>query len=379
MKEMKQLINARIILPNRIIEGGSISFSDKIEEISEASEKRKDARIIDLKGATVIPGLIDLHTHGYKGADVSDGIVKDIEMMANEVAFNGVTAFLPTTMTVSIEDLEKAFNAVRKVKSGGTPNGAEILGIHAEGPFINPERCGAQPKEYAIKPQAELVLNNKDIIKMITVAPETDADHAVIRRIKNESDIVISIGHTTADYDETIAAIEAGASHATHLFNAMTGLNHRSPGTVGACLFSDKVSCELICDTFHIHPAFFSMLFKLAGNRINLITDSMRACGLSDGVYELGGQTVYVKGIRCLLPSGVIAGSVLKLNQAIKNVVDNGVDVCAAVNAASLNPAKTLGIENERGSLEVGKRADIVICDDDFNIKNVYRAGRNIV
>ncbi|MBQ9117366.1 MAG: N-acetylglucosamine-6-phosphate deacetylase [Clostridia bacterium] len=376
---MKQLIHARLVLPDRIIEDGSITFSNVIEKISEDNEKVKGATVINVDGATVIPGLIDLHIHGYLGEDASDGDAKGVEKMAEGIAKNGVTAFLPTTMTLPYGDLEGAFNAIRKAMSGKTPNGAEILGVHAEGPFINPKKCGAQPKEYAVNPDADFVIRHKDIIRILTMAPETDADFAAIRKIKEETDVVISIGHTDADYDLAKASFDAGITHVTHLFNAMTPMNHRAPGVVGAALTCPCVSCELICDTFHINPALFRMVHKLKGNRFNLITDCMRAGGLPDGVYELGGQTVYVNGIRCLLSDGVIAGSVLKLNQAVKNCVDAGLSVCEAVNSASLYPAMAINVQNERGSLEIGKRADIVICDQDFNVKNVFREGKQIV
>ena len=375
---MKQLIHGKIVLPDRVIEDGSILFDNTIIDISEKNTLVKDAEIIDLEGATVVPGFIDLHIHGYLGADASDGDVKGVEKMADGIAKNGVTGFLPTTMTLSYEDLEKAFDSIRKAKEGGTPKGADILGIHAEGPFINPARCGAQPKEYAVVPDADFVDKHADIIKMLTIAPETDEDFATIRKIKEKYDIVLSIGHTATDYDTAMASFDAGITHVTHLFNAMTAMTHRAPGVVGAALTSDKVSCELICDTFHIHPALFKMVHKLKGEKFNLITDCMRAGGLPDGVFELGGQTVFVNGIRCLLSDGVIAGSVLKMNEAVRNAANNGLSVCEAVNSASLYPAKAIGVDNERGSLEVGKRADIVICDEAFNVKRVFKAGKKL-
>lgn len=375
---MEQLIHGRIVLSDRIIEDGSILFEDKIEAISDSNEAVDGAKITDLNGATVIPGLIDLHIHGYLGADASDGDVEGLERMAEGIAKNGVTGFLPTTMTLSYDELEKAFDSIRKAKENGTPNGAEILGIHAEGPFINPEKCGAQPKEYAVPPDAEFVEKHADIIKIMTIAPEMDADHAVIRRIKKNTDVVLSIGHTAADYDEAIASFNSGITHTTHLFNAMTTLNHREPGVVGAALTCPCVSCELICDTFHINPALFSMVHKLKGAKFNLITDCMRAGGLPDGTFELGGQTVHVNGIRCLLSNGVIAGSVLKLNEAVRNAANNGLTTCEAVNSASLYPAMAIGLDSERGSLTVGKRADIVVCDGDFNIQRVFRGGKEI-
>lgn len=376
---MKQIINARIVLPDGIIENGSIAFNDKIVAITDNNKKRCKAEVIDANGKTVIPGLIDLHIHGYLGADASDGDVEGVVKMADGVAKNGVTAFLPTTMTLSYDELEKAFDSVREAKSTGTPNGAEILGVHAEGPFINVKRCGAQRKDCIVKPDAEFLLKHSDIVKMVTIAPETDEDFAVIKEVTSKSDMVVSAGHTDADFDTAMASIEAGVTHATHLFNAMPALTHRGPGLIGAALNSDKVSCELICDTFHIHPALFKVIFKTKGDKFNAITDCMRAGGLPDGEYTLGGQPVFVKGIKCLLADGVIAGSVLKLNNAVKNLVDNGLSINEAVNSASLYPAKTLGLENERGSLEVGKKADVVICDNEFNVVEVYRDGNKIV
>ena len=375
---MKQLIHGRIVLSDRIIEDGSIAFGDKIEAISESCEVIDGATVIDLKGATVIPGLIDLHIHGYLGSDASDGDVEGIEKMAKGIAKNGVTGFLPTTMTLSYEELEKAFDSIRKAKENGKEEGAEILGVHAEGPFINPAKCGAQPKEYAVPPDADFVEKNADIIKIMTIAPEMDKDYETIRRIKKNTNVVLSIGHTATDYDGAMASFNAGITHTTHLFNAMTALNHRAPGVVGAALTCPCVSCELICDTFHIHPALFTMVHKLKGPKFNLITDCMRAGGLPDGVYDLGGQTVNVNGIRCLLSDGVIAGSVLKLNEAVRNAAANGLTVCEAVNSASLYPAMTIGLDGERGSLAVGKRADIVICDEAFNVRKVYRGGNEI-
>ena len=375
---MKQLIHGRIVLADGVIEDGSVLFGDKIEAVSDRNDLVDGVEVIDLKGATVIPGLIDLHIHGYLGADASDGDVEGVERMAVGIAKNGVTGFLPTTMTLSYGDLEKAFDSIRVAKERGTAGGAEILGVHAEGPFINPAKCGAQPKEYAVKPDAEFVEKHADLIRILTFAPEMDTDHAVIRRIKEKTDVVISIGHTAADYGEATASFKDGISHTTHLFNAMTTLNHRAPGVVGAALTCPCVSCELICDTFHIHPALFSMVHKLKGKKFNLITDCMRAGGLPDGVYELGGQTVYVNGIRCLLSDGVIAGSVLKLNEAVRNAHNYGLTLSEAVNAASLNPATVLGLEGERGSIDVGKRADIAVCDGEFNIQRVYRGGSEI-
>lgn len=377
---MKQIINARIVTESAVLENKTLLFSDRIEEISDSV--KTGVETVDAEGLYLIPGLIDLHIHGYNGADASDGTEASLEKMAEGIIKNGVTAFLPTTMTVSYAELDAAFCAARSVmkrKREGASLGAEVLGVHAEGPFISKKKKGAQNEANIKAPDADFVIKYGDVIRLMTVAPETDEDFAEIKRIKRETGVVLSIGHTAADYEAALASVKAGVTHATHLFNAMTPITHREPGAAGAALFSPEVSCELICDTFHIHKALFEPVYRLKGDRLNLITDSLSCAGLADGAYRSGGLTVYKKGIECRLADGTIAGSVLKLNEAVRNLCLSGVPLPKAVSAASLYPAKTLGIDGERGEIREGLYADFSLCDGDINIKKVFVRGERAV
>ena len=375
---MKQIINAKIVTRERVVEGKTLLFDERILGILDSPTDGVET--VDAEGLYLIPGLIDLHIHGCGGAGASDGSVEAIRTMAEGVIKNGVTAFLPTTMTLSYEQLEKSFDAAREVMyKENTPadeNAADVLGIHAEGPFVSEKKKGAQNPEYIKKLDTDFVIKHKDVIRLITVAPETDSGFEGIKRLKAETDIVISMGHTDADYETAAASVGAGVSHATHLFNAMTPITHREPGAAGAALFSPEVSCELICDGFHIHPALFEPVYRLKGEKLNLITDSLSCAGLPDGEYVLGGLRHIKKGIQCRLTDGTIAGSVLTLNKAVRNLHKAGVPLPGAVNAASLYPAMTLGIENERGEIREGLLADFSLCDEDMNIKTVFKRGR---
>ena len=337
------------------------------------------AEVIDAKGGYTLPGLIDIHIHGYLGEDSTDGIADGLYTMANGIVKNGVTSFLPTTMTVGMNDINAAFGAVRAAKEKSKSwGGAEILGVHAEGPFINPAKKGAQPEEHIISPYAAFILDNADLVKVVTVAPEMDKDHAFIKEVSAKSDVLISIGHTEANYDEAMSAIKDGANSATHLFNTMPPLSHRAPGVIGAALTTD-IYCELIADTFHIHPGLFPMVAKLKGDKLILITDCMRAGGLEDGNYTLGGQDVIVKGIECRMTDGTIAGSVLALNAAIRNMINHtDLPVHSVVNMASLAPAKAIHVNDTKGSIESGKDSDIVITDKDFNVVRTIKNGKTV-
>jgi len=289
---------------------------------------------------------------------------------------NGVTSFLPTTMTVKWEELERAFAAIRRAQAESKAwQGAQVLGCHAEGPFINPAKKGAQAAEAILPPDAEKILAHRDVIRMVTVAPEMPGGLSFVEKVCRNSDIVVSVGHTNATYEETMAAILAGANHMTHTFNAMSALSHRAPGTVGAALCSDAY-CELIADTFHIHPGLFTLFAKAKGDKLVLITDCTRAGGLEDGEYTLGGQPIYVKGIECRLADGTIAGSVLKMNDAVRNYRDHaGVPFHEAVHCASLYAARSIGMDRCKGSLEAGKDADIVLLDENCGVHGAFVGG----
>jgi len=374
---MKAIVNGKIVLPDRVSEGKVLAFDEKIKGIFD--EIPEGAEIIDARGRFVLPGLYDIHIHGYLGEDASDGSYEGLKVMAEGVAKNGVTAFLPTTMTVSKAELRRAFGAIhRLIEDSESPNwvGARAVGVNAEGPYINPAKKGAQAGEHIVPGDAAFLLEYPEV-KQTTIAPEMHENLACVKELA-ENGVVVSIGHTGATYAQAREAIEAGARNATHLFNAMPPLNHRDPGAVGAALEDGRVFCELIADAFHIHPGLFSILRKLKGNKLVLVTDCTRAGGLADGEYSLGGQPIFVKGIECRLSDGTIAGSVLKLNHAIRNMVRlGGAEVWEAVNMASLNPAKLHGL-TDIGALEPGFRADIAIADGEFEIHRTIFGGRTI-
>lgn len=374
---IKAIKNGVIVTSDAEVTGKVLLFDDKILGIVDENNYQAD-KVIDAQGNYVCPGLVDVHIHGYLGEDTSDGSLEGIRTIAKGLLSNGVTSFLPTTMTVSWEEIVTALNNVRMLKpQSHSPDfeGSEILGCHAEGPFVNPKRKGAQAEENIIDPDADLILPFQDIIKIITIAPEMPGGIDFIKRLTSESKIVVSIGHTDASFELAMEAIDAGASHVTHLFNAMTALNHRNPGVVGAALSTD-VSSELIADTFHIHPGLFSLLHTVKKDKLILITDCTRAGGLADGEYTLGGQPIFVNGIECRLKDGTIAGSVLKLNNAVKNFRDHaGIPLWKAIQAASLNPATVIGEEATKGSLEVGKDADIVLFDKNLVCQKTFVRG----
>ena len=375
------ITNGKVVLPDSVVCGKSLVFDSESGKICGLVDcVPNSADIIDAKGNYVAPGLVDIHIHGYLGEDASDANPEGIRKMAYGIAENGVTAFLPTTMTVAKEQIVNSLNAIRSLKEESkTWKGAEIIGVHAEGPFINPSKKGAQAEENILKPDADFIIENSDIITYVTLAPEMDENHSCIKKLAKESNVLISMGHTDAKFEEAMQAVKDGVSHATHLFNAMSALAHRNPGVVGAALTADSVSVEVIADTFHINPGLYSMVAKLKGDKMVLITDCTRAGGMPDGEYELGGQPIFLKGIECRLADGTIAGSVLKLNDAVKNVINfTGLPVYEVFKMASLNPANAIHCGNRIGSLEEGKDADIIITDDNINVVRTIKKGKTI-
>ena len=373
---MKAITNGKIILKDRILEGKTLLYSDVIEGIVDAKNLHDGTKILDAAGKYVAPGLIDLHIHGYLGKDVCDGEEESIRTIATGIVKNGVTGFLPTTMTVDRQVIRQALEVCRTLREESkTWNGAEILGAHAEGPFINPKKKGAQDAQYVLKPDAAFVKEYADIIKEITLAPEMDEDFTAIREIRKCTDVLISMGHTDADYATAMASTAVGVRHVTHLFNAMSSMEHRYPGVVGAAFNSD-VSVELIVDTFHVSPALYPIIYKLKRDKLCFITDCLPAGGLPDGEYTLGGQRFVSKGIECRLPDGTIAGSILKLNRGVWNVYSHSdIPLYECVNCASLNPARAIGVDAHKGSIEVGKDADIIITDSEFNVEKTIIGG----
>lgn len=374
---MKAIIGGKIILKDKILENYAIIFSNVIEDILPCDKVPEGIEIIDATGGYISPGLIDIHIHGYLGKDVCDGEEESIKTIAGGLLKNGVTGFLPTTMTVDMSVIKKALQICRDLKEESKSwQGSQIFGCHAEGPFISESKKGAQDPKYILKPDAKFVKDYADIIKIITLAPETDTeDFAVIREISEDTNVVVSMGHTEADYDTAMKSVKAGVKHVTHLFNAMTPLSHREPGVVGAALNSD-VSCELIVDTYHVDKKLYDMVWKLKGRKLCFITDCLSAGGLEFGEYTLGGAKIIYKDNVCFLEDGTIAGSVLALNKGVWNVYKNSsVPLFECVNAASLNPATTIGVADKKGSIEKGKDADIIITDNEFNVLKTIIGG----
>ena len=374
---MKAIVGGKIILKDRIAENCALLYTDKIEGIIPENLIPQNAEIVNADGGFVAPGLIDMHIHGYLSKDVCDGEEESIRTISNGLLANGVTGYLPTTMTEDMNVIRKALRACRDLQEESTSwNGSAILGCHAEGPFISESKKGAQDAKYILKPDASLVKEYKDIIKVITLAPECDTeDFSAIREICRDTDVVVSMGHTSADYETAMAGINAGVKHTTHLFNAMTPLTHRAPGVVGAALNGD-VSVELIVDGVHVDTSLYNMLWRLKGRKLCFITDCLPAGGLPVGEYTLGAQKIFYDGTICTLEDGTIAGSVLQINKGVWNVYTNSdIPLYECVNCASLNPATVIGVDKTKGSLETGKDADIIITDNNFEIKKTIIGG----
>lgn len=373
---MKAIINGKIILKDQIIHNSALLFTDVITGIVPEDNLPTNVEIIDANGGYVSPGLIDLHIHGYNGKDTCDATEESIRAIAEGLVKNGVTGFLPTTMTVDMNIIKKTLEVCRALKEDSkTWIGSEILGCHAEGPFISEMKKGAQDAKYILKPDAEFVKEYSDIIKIITLAPEVDNAFSVIDDISKDTDVVVSMGHSNADYDTALKSIKAGVKHITHLFNAMTTFTHRTPGIVGAALNSD-VSVELIVDTFHVDTSLYDIIWNLKKRKLCFITDCLSAGGLSNGEHTLGGKKIIYKDNLCYLEDGTIAGSVLELNKGVWNAYTHSkIPLNECVNCASLNPATVIGVADRKGSIEIGKDADIIITNEKFEVQKTIIRG----
>lgn len=378
---MKAFKNASVYAEGKGIIRTSVYFDDKIRQIGGYVAGADEIELPE--NAVVLPGFIDEHIHGAGGSDAMDGNTKDLAIIAETVAKEGTTSFLATTMTQSKENILKAMRAVKEYREAAGEQGARIAGVHLEGPFIAAAHKGAQPLEYVAAPDAKTFDEYNaacgNAIKIITLAPETDGALDFIRHIVAQG-TVVSIGHTGAKYAEVKAAMEAGATNVTHTYNAQSPLHHREIGVVGSALLLEDLYCELICDTIHVSvPAMQLLVKNKRADKLALITDAMRAKGLADGVSELGGQTVYVKGGEARLADGTLAGSVLRMNRALQNMVEKvGVPLTQAVDYCTINPARTLKMENEAGSIAEGKRADFAVLNDKFDVLYTVRDGKII-
>ncbi len=349
-------------------------FDDKIIDIVEdiMLSDSDDTTIIDAKGAYVSAGFIDLHIHGSGGADVMDATPEALETLSTTLLQTGTTSFLATTMTMSTQEIDRALQNIQD--HADTVTGANILGVHLEGPFINASKHGAQDKNYVQSPNFKLIENYMDIVKMITLAPEVEgAEDFVKQMTKVYPHIILSAGHSDANYDEAMQSFTWGISHVTHLFNAMPSYHHRKPGLIGA-VFDADVTCDIIADLVHTHPSTLALTHKLKGDKLLLITDAMRAGCMKCGNYDLGGRAVEVKDGKALLADGTLAGSVLKMNEAMRNMVKHtDMGVVEVVNAVTKVPAQKLGLQ--KGELKKGYDADIVVFDEDFSIISTIMNG----
>lgn len=369
------IINGKVILEDSIKELNVFFEDGKITEVSDRTPT--DESVIDAEGLYVAPGMIDVHTHGRNGSDTMYATFKDLNNISVSELKTGVTSFLPTTMTMPAEDIKKAIAAGYDNKD--KVEGAKILGMHLEGPFFSVKYKGAQPEECMIAPTIENYLSfageHPDFVKKISLAPEIEGAVDLIKYLR-EQNVVVSMGHTDATYEEAVKAIEAGATSGTHTYNAMTPLKHREPGVVGAVMLHDEVYAELILDGVHVSFPAAKILAKMKGaDKLILITDSLEAAMLPDGVYELGNQKVYVKDGQARLKEGNLAGSTANLNQCVRNAYKHlDLPLYEAIGFATKNPADHLGLK-DYGRIKEGCVADMIFIDDDININRVILNG----
>ena len=383
-KDKKTIIsNGTIITPFQSLENKAISIEKgKITAIKERKVMDIPAgvEIIDAGGKFVAPGFIDIHVHGGGGSDIMDGKYEAVKQVATTHSRFGTTAFLPTTMTMSKDKIIGSLKSIHEAFIKGT-GAAEILGVHLEGPYISSEKKGAQ-KEKDIKKASigeflEFNQASGNLIRIVTLAPEMPGAIDFIRWLHKQG-VIVSVGHSNATYKQVQEGIKAGLTHVTHTFNAMRGFNHREPGVVGAALSSPKLILEMIADGIHLHPVAMKILIKIKEiGKIVLITDAMRAASKPEGTYNLGGQEVTVVRGQARLKDGTLAGSVLTMDKAVCNMVDKvGVSLTEAIQMATASPARCLGVESKKGSLEPGKDADIVILNKKLEVELTMVKGK---
>ena len=371
------LKNAKVVLPDREVDADVLVEAGRIAAIGDSLDA---AEQIDLGGTTLLPGFIDIHIHGAVGVDVMEATTASLREVSVYLASQGVTAWLPTLVPGSDENYQSVAAVVSQCLNNR--DGARVLGLHYEGPFVNSAQCGALHTEYfktySGPKDLEALPAADDSVRMITMAPEVEGGVELVRELKRRG-WVISIGHTRASLDVLEEACEAGARHMTHFMNAMAPLHHRSPGPIAWGLSRDDVTIDLIADGVHIDPFMLRLLLKIKGaGRISLISDAIAAAGKGDGDYQIWGETITVKNGRTSNASGSIAGSVISMLDAVRLLRSLGVSYVDLARMASLNPAQLLGVAHECGSIEIGKRSDLVALDDNSNAQLTLIGGRSV-
>lgn len=364
-----------------IIKGGKVfqedgSFLEQALYINDhrlvdKAEYQDDEKVIDAEGLLVLPGLVDIHSHGASGEDFSDGNPEGLKKILQYEKRCGITSYCPTSMTFPKERLRQIFASI---KGAQTEEGAKVVGINMEGPFLDPAKKGAHVEEWIAAPDAAFVRElNQDVdglVRLVTLAPNMKGAEEFIKEMHEE--VCISLGHTAADYDCASRAMKLGAHHVTHLYNAMQPFGHRAPGLIGAAMDDPECMVELICDGYHIHPSAIRAAFRLFGpERVILISDSMRATGMENGTYELGGQEVTVKDRKAVLKDGTLAGSATNLYGCMCKAIEFGIPLEQAIMAATANPARSIGIFDRVGSIRIGKQADLLLVSENLELKRV--------
>ena len=369
--------NANIFTAQGFLHG---SFCVESGVFTKVMDDVPEAEGLDLQNQYVIPGLVDVHNHGNSGADFSDGEYDGLVRMAGYLARNGVTSFAPASMTLPYDVLETAFRTAVRLHDTQPAGCARLMGIQMEGPFFSEKKKGAQNGAYLKLPDSTafeaLFHASEGLVRIVDVAAELPGAAEFTERAAKLC--TVSIAHTDCSYDEAAAVFEAGARHLTHLYNAMPGIHHRKPGPIGAASERENVVAELICDGLHVHPSAVRMAFRLFPGRICLISDALRCCGMPDGQYTLGGQDVFLAGGVARLADGTIAGSATNLYDCMRKAVEFGIPREQAIRAATIIPAQQIGRAAQIGSIEPGKLADFVVCDEALNRRTVYLGGQRL-
>ena len=372
--------NARIYTAEHKFVTGAFEVTEE-GRFGQILPENVPADAIDLQGATVIPGLVDVHIHGCMGADFSDGDYEGLQVMARHLLKEGITSFAPASMTLPYDVLEKAFATGRRLADEAPEDCARLMGIHMEGPYFSEKKKGAQNGEYLKTPDftgfKKLFDGCGGLVRIVDIAPELPGSEEFVKQASQLC--TVSVAHTDSDYDHAKMAFDNGATHLTHTFNAMTPIAHRAPGVIPAAAENKNVRAELIGDAFHVMPPVVRLIFSVFGpERMIIVSDALRCCGMPKGQYELGGQIVVLEDVVGRLLDGTVAGSITNLYTCMQRMMECGIDEEDVIRAATHNPACAIGADDKIGTIEPGKYADFIICTDNYATKRVFRGGKEI-